>query len=109
MDEKLKKNLLSESVWLRGLYMLLFYAISSIMIMLLVFIAGVQWILTLVTTKPNKNLHTFTAGGNNYLYQIFKFLTFNAEEKPFPFSDWPSSKGNAEQLTSKNDLPKGDD
>ena len=92
MDEKLKKNLLSESIWIRGLYMALFYFISHFAIILLLIIAIVQWLLVLFTTKPNKNLHNFTSSATQFLYQIFSFLTFNREKKPFPFSEWPSSK-----------------
>ena len=89
MDEKLKKNLMSESLWLRILYMVIFYLVSQVAIMLVAVLAVAQALFNLVTGKPNLNLQEFSIGLNRYLYQILCFLTFNSDKKPYPFTDWP--------------------
>lgn len=91
MDEKLKSNLMSESLWLRILYMVVFYLVSQVVIMLVAVLAVVQALFGLITGKPNLNLQEFSIGLNRYLYQILCFLTFNRDEKPYPFTDWPKA------------------
>ncbi len=87
---RLKANITSESLWIRILYMMLFYVIGHFVIAVVMLIALVQVVLSLVMGDPNKNLQTFSQGINHYLNHIVGFLTFNREAKPFPFSDWPN-------------------
>ncbi len=85
-----KKNLMSESVWIRILYMILFWLAGHVAVALILLVAVVQAILTLVSGRTNTNLLDFTRSLNRYLFQIAQFLTFNSEQKPYPFSDWPA-------------------
>ncbi|MTI13108.1 DUF4389 domain-containing protein [Sansalvadorimonas verongulae] len=100
-NDSLKENLLSESLWLRVIYMVLFYFAGHVVIALVLLIAIVQGVLTLITGQPNLNLQEFSLGLNRYLQQVANFLTFNSENKPFPFSDWPAA-GHAEVTDSKD-------
>lgn len=80
-----------ENIWLRLLYMVIIgfgVYISVILTWLLVFL---QFVLTLVSGEPNTNLLKFGSGLSQYIQQGFQFLSFNSEEKPFPFQDWPST------------------
>ncbi len=100
----LKNNFLSESIWIRILYMLLYWIAGHIAIALILLIAVVQAVLSLVTGQPNLNLQEFSLGLNRFLYQTGCFLTFNSDSKPFPFSDWPAAE-HAE--VSDRDAPDG--
>lgn len=50
----------------------------------------IQFVLMLLNDTPNARLVLFGRSLGRYLLQISNFLTFASEEKPFPFSDWPS-------------------
>ena len=54
-------------------------------------VAVFQFVVVLITGKQNGNLTTFGDGLSRFVYQIAKFLTFNTEDKPFPFSEWPGA------------------
>ncbi|MCL6268657.1 DUF4389 domain-containing protein [Sansalvadorimonas sp. 2012CJ34-2] len=88
--QDVKKNLMSESAWIRLIYMVLFWLAGHLVVALVLFVAVIQAVITLLSGSPNANLLDFTKGLNRYLYQIAGFLTFNSELKPYPFSDWPA-------------------
>ena len=90
MDKSLKNNLISGKTWLRGFFMLLFYIINYIVRVLIGLVALFQWIIVLITGRTNFHLVRFGQGLSSYAYQIFCFLTFNTESKPFPFNPWPT-------------------
>ena len=78
------------NTWLRGLFMLLFVAIYNIAAMLIGAVAILQFVWKLATGATNPRLLSFGENLSRYFYQILRFLTFNTENKPFPFADWPS-------------------
>lgn len=92
MDDTLKKNLKSESVWLRILYMAIFYLVIQIAIMLIIVLAVAQALFALVTGEPNRNLRQFSSSLNQYFFQVIHFMTFNSDLKPYPFTDWPKAE-----------------
>jgi hypothetical protein len=56
----------------------------------LVVILGFCWVL--FTGEKNDQLQQAGQAIADYLYEIIRYLTFNSEEKPFPFgNDWPSA------------------
>lgn len=79
------------SIWNRGLYMLLFLIISRLTEAVIALIMLVQFILKAATGNTNDNLETFGDQLSQYIYQIVQFQTFNTEDKPFPFGQWPQS------------------
>jgi hypothetical protein len=44
----------------------------------------------LLNGTPNARLVSFGRSMGRYLRQVIDFLTFAAEEIPFPFNDWPT-------------------
>lgn len=98
-NSSLKDNLMSESIWIRIIYMVLFWLAGHIVIALVLLTAVVQGVLSLLSGQPNLDLQAFSLGLNRYLYQVASFLTFNSEAKPFPFSDWPAT--GHEEVTDK--------
>jgi len=91
MDQDLKEKLTSKSKWIRLLFMILFGIIINIVEMVIWIIAAFQFIVTLFIGKPNANLATFSDGLTTYAYQMMRYLTYNNEVKPFPFTPWPSA------------------
>ena len=89
MDEKIVSNLKSESRWLRLLFMILYATLGYLAILVAALLACFQAVIGFITGSPNARLKEFSAGLNQFIFQSVQFLTYNSEEKPFPFSDWP--------------------
>jgi len=89
MGEKLGEKLTEKNKWIRGLYMMLFALIFNIAEILVAAIAAFQFVAYLFIGKTNEQLITFGQRLSIFIYQIIQFLTFNSEEKPYPFSPWP--------------------
>ena len=79
-----------KDTWIRGLMMLLFVAIYNVAAILIGAVAALQFAWKLVTGAPNGRLTSFGEDLSRYFYQILRFLTFNTDDKPFPFDEWPS-------------------
>lgn len=84
------KPMHQESDWYRLLYMLLFIAILNVIGVIMSVLIPLQFILSVVTQSTNENLKSFSRSIAEYVFQVLTFLTYNSDEKPYPFSDWPS-------------------
>lgn len=51
----------------------------------------VQFLFSLFTGKANSALLELGSSLSKFIYQALEFLTYNTEEKPFPFADWPQA------------------
>ncbi|MCK5649029.1 MAG: DUF4389 domain-containing protein [Gammaproteobacteria bacterium] len=85
-DEKPYKD---RSVWMRGLYMLIFLFFLGIAKFVAFVVILFQFLTVLFTTEPNKQLLSFGESLSLYHYQVMMFLTYNSEDHPFPMGDWP--------------------
>ena len=97
MDEQMKTRLTSKDVWLRALYIAFFAIAWGSSEVLLVFSVIFQWLTVLVTGSANEPLLRFGQNLSRYHYQIAQFVSFNTEERPFPFSDWPDDAPGGER------------
>ena len=77
--------------WLRGAFMLLFLLICELGKLVLGLTSLVQFIFVIVTGAANENLQRFGKSLGLYIEQVIRFLTYNSDEKPFPFSAWPDA------------------
>ena len=89
MEQQTKTHLLNPETWIRLLYMIVFGLLSILARMVVWIVAVLQFLLVLITGADNKNLRGLGQGAAKWTYQAFLFLTFNSNDKPFPFSDWP--------------------
>ncbi|MDC0073133.1 DUF4389 domain-containing protein [Gammaproteobacteria bacterium] len=88
--ESLKENFLQQGKWLRLLWIIGFSFIYFISLLVLGLIVTVQFLFVLLTNSPNENILRASSGFRNYMVQILDFITYRSEDKPFPFSDFPS-------------------
>lgn len=88
-DTSVKESVKTRSTWIRGLYMLLFALIFSLAELVLAAVAVFQFGSVLLTRRTNDNLLAFGRSLSLYICQIARYVTFNQEERPFPFSPWP--------------------
>ena len=89
MEGQTKTNILNAETWIRLLYMIVFVLLSFVARMVIWVVAALQFLLVLITGEGNPNLRDLGQGTSKWSYQAFLFLTFNSDDKPFPFSDWP--------------------
>lgn len=89
MDEKLKSNLLSGSHWLRVVFMVLFALILQVAAAVMWVVVVVQFLFALFTGSANDNLRQFGHSLATFIFQTWQFLSYNSDEKPYPFQDWP--------------------
>lgn len=89
MTDQVRHHLTSPNIWTRFLYMILFAIAYSIAEFIIVCIVIFQFFAALITGRVNEPLLKFANNLTSYVYQVFQFQTFNSEEKPFPFADWP--------------------
>lgn len=85
-----KQNVFTGSTWVRGFFMLMFALFHYVAKVVLIIIVIIQFGFMLFTGRLNERLLTFGHGLATYIYQIGLFLTYNTDEKPFPFNDWPN-------------------
>lgn len=92
MDPEIKENISNTNTWGRGLFMLLFGIIYSVAEIVLLAVVVIQFFFVLINNEKNARLLQFGKEISVFVYQVFLFLTFNSEEKPFPFADWPKEE-----------------
>ena len=78
------------NIWVRGLFMVLMAMVYQLSGTLLFIVAIMQFAFVLVSGMRNVRLLSFGRSLALYVQHIVRFLAFDTEEMPFPFSDWPS-------------------
>jgi len=89
MDQALKEKLTAKDKWLRALYIILFGIILEIIKLVTWGVGILQFVMVLITDKPIQRLLELSKHLGQYAAQIIHFISYNSEEKPYPFSDWP--------------------
>lgn len=89
MNANLKKNLSESGIWIRALQMILFLFIYNVAEVVAIAVVLLQFLMRLVTGKTNLRLLEFGQSLSLFIYQVWRFLMFITEEKPFPFDNWP--------------------
>lgn len=103
MDDNIKKNIREAHTWLRLLYMLLFALVIKLGFFVFLVVVTVQFLFVLISGKCNGPLVRFSDVLCQYLYQCFRFVAFNRDDKPFPFSDLPLATGTASDTAGADD------
>ena len=96
MNNDIKENVKQKSIWMRGLYMLMFALFYSIAEVVLFAVVIVQFFFQLFTGKTNTRLLKLGQEIATYIYQIIQFLTFNSDYHSYPLGAWP--KGEPSEL-----------
>ena len=90
-EPSLAKNLKSKSIWMRLLFMLVITFLYSVSRIVVGAVVVIQFFWVLFTGETNQKLQVFGKSLATYTNQIVLYLTFNTEERPFPFDvDWPN-------------------
>ena len=89
MDDELKQNLTAAETWLRGLFILLFAFLLVVARVVTGAVVVIQFLFTVFTGRTNENLQYFGASLAKFIFQTLMYVTYNSDDKPFPFSPWP--------------------
>lgn len=85
----MKSHLTSESTWMRLLYTALFAIIFNIAEAVVVVVFAIQFLSRLFTGRVNERLRGLGQTLATYLYEIILYITFQSDERPYPFGPWP--------------------
>ena len=82
-------SLTNVDTWIRLAYMVLFALLVMAARLVVSIVVVLQFALVLVFGKDNENLRNLGQSLGKWVYQAIMFLTFNSNDKPFPFDEWP--------------------
>ncbi len=104
--ESVKEHAKDKDTWIRGLFIIIFgvilYFVFGIIWLLVVF----QFITKVITGDLNKQLRDFSHGLTQYALQILLYITFQSEERPFPFSPWPGKEASSSSKSTTKKTSK---
>ena len=105
MNDENRQRLTRRELWMRAPYMLFFLIAYSVAEIVLTLVVVFQFFMVLVTGRAHEA--ALILGGNlsAYVYQVFRYQTFNSETPPFPFDEWPDEP--LEGNPWREDFPAG--
>ncbi|ATX80350.1 protein of unknown function (DUF4389) [Mariprofundus aestuarium] len=105
MSDDLKENVMDTNIWIRLVFMLLFAVIFAATRVILVAVIAIQFLWVLFTSNKNEQLLSFGSQLATFLYQIYRYLSFNTEKRPFPFDEFPSSAALLDDAVAEDEAP----
>ncbi len=82
-------HLKERSTWLRIFFMVGFALALYVVGIVILFITLAQVLFNIFTGADNRNLRRLGADLAEYVNQILRYLTYNTDVRPFPFSPFP--------------------
>lgn len=92
MENRSTHNLANPALWIRLVYMILFWLLLVVARFAIGLLGLLQFLLVLLTGTDNERLRGMGESISQWVLQAMRFLTFNSERKPFPFQDWPRAE-----------------
>ena len=90
-NDSVEANVKSRSTWMRLVFMLVLFVVWGISRIVVGAVVVLQFLFVLFTAKTNDQLTELGQSLATYSYQLVLYLTFNTEQRPFPFdAEWPS-------------------
>jgi hypothetical protein len=89
VNQDVKTNLRETGTWWRLLWIILFAFIYSVAEVVVVAVVVLQFGFVLFTGRRNAKLLEFGESLSEFIYQILQYVTFNSDDRPFPFGEWP--------------------
>lgn len=88
--EDIVENLKQSSHWMRLPFMLAYgFVLYLIFVPVVIVMMVAQILFALITGESNRNLRGLGSVVQQYVSQIIDYITYNSNERPFPFSDFP--------------------
>ncbi|MEZ5527240.1 MAG: DUF4389 domain-containing protein [Gammaproteobacteria bacterium] len=110
MSDDIVENLKEPSQWKRIAFMIALAVALYVATIVLTLLSIAQALFSLLTGESNENLRALGKDLATYVHQIWSFLSYNSELKPFPFSPYPGSEEQgseeAEQTVAAEPAPE---
>ena len=88
----LEQNVKQKSTWVRLFFMIVLAFLYGLSRFVIGAVVVIQFFYVLLTGETKDELKSFGHSLAIYSYEVINYLTFNTEEKPFPFGGaWPTS------------------
>lgn len=88
--EEIVDNLKQPSHWMRLPFMVAYgFMLYLIFVPVVIVMMVAQIFFALITGESNRNLRGLGSVVQQYVSQIIEYITYNSNERPFPFSDFP--------------------
>ena len=84
-----------DPILLRLFYAIGFFVVYRLLDVVVIIITVVQFLHQLFIGEPHADLTVFGRNLAAYIAQIANYLFWSSDDKPFPFSDWPSVRSKA--------------
>lgn len=81
-----------QSFWLRIIFMVFFWAVLNIAISIFGILVFILTVIRFGSQYHPTTLNKVVISSSRFIGQIFSFLAFQTDEKPFPFQAWPDAK-----------------
>lgn len=91
MSDNWTEHFRNAETWRRLLFILIFAVIFGCTSFLALMVTIFQFFNVLFTGELNDNLRDFGRELGQFAHETLDYLTFNTQERPFPFSDWPTT------------------
>ncbi len=100
----MKENAKNVDTWIRGVFIIVFGVIFYVLYIVIWLLVVLQFLTKVLTGELNRNLSDVSRNLTNFASQILLYITFQSEERPFPFSAWPAdSEKDSVQLPGQVD------
>jgi hypothetical protein len=105
--EDIVDNLKQTSHWVRVPFMLAYgFVLYLIFVPVVIVMMTAQILFALITGESNRNLRGLGSVVQQYVSQVIDYITYNSNERPFPFSDFPEEDLSVvEKSAPKNQEP----
>ncbi len=88
-EDATKKDSNNPEIFSRIFYTILFLLVGWVALWVFCFVVLIQFGFLLITGQVNTNLKGFNKEVGLFLFDLIKYLSFQTNDKPFPFRDWP--------------------
>ena len=70
------------------LFIVIFWLIFNLVELVIAVLVLFQVLATLFSGERNQRVLDLSGQLSRYAYRILQYVTFNSDDRPFPFSDW---------------------
>lgn len=85
-QDQILTNLSNQHSWIRLIYMLIYGVMLHVAGLILWLLCGAQFICTLIFGADNQSLRNLTASIIGFVNDALRFVSYNSESRPFPFT-----------------------
>lgn len=87
-----KPGYTNQGFWFRLIFMLFYWCLLNVAITIFGILVIVVSVVKLASSYEPITLSGWLRNMGVFIRQIFQFLSYDSEEKPFPFQSWPKVK-----------------